>query len=171
MNGKMDLPMNLGRKFVVYGGPFRDLPTGMLGVKMAKEIRLPCTISIPTVDFSVPDVEAVDNGLAQAVTLILDGKPLYFGCAGGIGRTGLMLAILAKAWGVEDPVKYVRSQYIPHAVETAQQQKFVADYVVPKHVLDKISSAKFWSWFWWFSPMVLTEETAVWNTMLPSAGH
>ena len=56
------------------------------------------------------------------------------GCMGGIGRTGLMLSLLAKAFGVEDPVAYVRKHYYSHAVETKEQRQFIADFAIPLSV-------------------------------------
>ena len=49
---------------------------------------------------------------------------------GGIGRTGLFLAALAKLSGEKDPVAYVRKHYMPHAVETQQQQDFIKNLKV-----------------------------------------
>ena len=50
------------------------------------------------------------------------------GCLGGQGRTGLFLALLAKVWGIADPVKYVRRVYLRRAVETRDQEEWVADF-------------------------------------------
>lgn len=47
-----------------------------------------------------------------------------------MGRTGLFLAILAKAVGFNDPVAYVRKHYYNHAVETAEQAKYVEAFDV-----------------------------------------
>ena len=141
--GAIKLPLFLGKFFVVAGGPYVRVPDKMVGVKMAVEINHPHQISIPTRDFDVPRVSDVDTGLRQAVDAILRGDPVYVGCMGGIGRTGLFMAILAKAFGESDPVSDVRSQYNHHAVETKQQMQYVQDYVIPLDVLISIGIARF----------------------------
>lgn len=146
MAGSIKLPLIFGKYFQVWGGPYRQVPDSMVGVKMAVEINHPHQISIPTRDYSVPRVLDVDRGLKQAVYEILVGNPVYVGCMGGVGRTGLFLAILAKAFGVKDPVQYVRLNYNPHAVETSQQMQYVQDYQVPQYVRMLISSAKLFGW-------------------------
>ncbi|CAM9664844.1 unnamed protein product [Phaeothamnion confervicola] len=45
-------------------------------------------------------------------------------CEAGIGRTGLMLALLAKAFGIQNPVSFVLLHYCPHIVETVLQFSF-----------------------------------------------
>lgn len=143
MNGKMPLPLNPGQRFEVYGGPYRLRPARMKGVRMAKEIDLPADVVIPTEDYNVPDVTDMAVGLNKAVTMLLKGQPLYVGCMGGIGRTGLFMAILAKAFGIKDPVRHVRATYLPHAVETTQQKRYVAEFNVPLWVTRKIAIARF----------------------------
>ena len=143
MKGKIALPLNDRQFFTVAGGPYMAKPAGYIGVKMAKEINAPCEVSIPTADFNVPDPKLMARGLDEAVNRILLGQPLYVGCMGGIGRTGLFLAILAKAFGVKDPVRYVRANYIPHAVETTQQMRYVFDFQVPSKTAKKIAIARF----------------------------
>jgi len=148
MNGTLNLQLAHGQYFVVAGGPYRLKPPGYIGVKMAKEIQAPAEIDIPTRDFDTPPAAEMDHGLRQAVNRILLGQPLYVGCMGGIGRTGLFLAILAKAFGEPDPVAYVRKNYMGHAVETLEQKAYVAAYVIPKGLTKKIRIARF---FWRFS--------------------
>lgn len=143
MKGSIRLPLNDRQFFVVAGGPYMAKPEGYVGVKMAKEINLPCAVSIPTADFSVPDPKLMAKGLDEAVNRILLGQPLYVGCMGGIGRTGLFLAILAKAFDVKNPVRFVRENYLSHAVETPQQMKYVTDFTVPAKTARKIAIARF----------------------------
>ena len=155
-NGSLRLPLAYGRHFQVWGGPFPECPPDMVGVKMAKEIRKPCSIDIPTPDFSVPSKEILDAGLAETVDAILKRRPVYVGCMAGRGRTGLFLAILAKTFGIENPVEYVRQHYFPHAVETDGQYKFVTSYQPPEAVAKQIKSARFWAFAHLLSPKNLT---------------
>ena len=83
---------------------------------------------LPIEDFSVPGVgqEAqVSDVLFKALKAAIDGKEVYVGCMGGVGRTGLFLALLAKAAGVAKPVDYVREHYDRRAVETLEQKLYV----------------------------------------------
>jgi protein-tyrosine phosphatase len=106
----------------------------MFGVKMAEEIEAPCNVDIPTRDYDTPSLKKLDAGLKRTVKAILAGKQVYIGCMGGMGRTGLFLAILAKAFGVEAPVEYVRKHYYKHAVETKEQYRFVREYQIPASI-------------------------------------
>jgi hypothetical protein len=148
--GLLKLPVNRWQYFTVYGGPYRDRPEAFRGVKLAKEIKSPCHVSIPIRDFSIPETSVLNAGLENAVYLLLKGEPVYAGCMGGRGRTGLFLAILAKAFGVASPVEYVREHYFNHAVETTEQYDFVMEYPIPTGVAKQIEQARRWSWlrFW-----------------------
>jgi hypothetical protein len=118
----------------------------MLFLKLAKEIAAPCDINMPMADFSVPTKGQVDIALTLAIDCILTGKPLYVGCMGGRGRTGLMLALIAKAFQVKSPVPYVRKHYFSHAVETPEQYKWVTRYRVPKAIRRRIHAASWLSY-------------------------
>lgn len=78
-------------------------------------------------DFRLPDstpeaVGALVEAYARAAV-----ERVEIGCAGGVGRTGTALALLAVMGGVpaEDAVSWVRSRYHPRAVETRQQRRWV----------------------------------------------
>jgi hypothetical protein len=105
---------------------------------MAREIEWQANVYVDTDDFSVPEVSDLKKGILRALMAMINEEDVYAGCMGGIGRTGIFLAALAKvqieyrkskhrAGRGEDPVLYVRKHFIPHAVETAQQEKFIAD--------------------------------------------
>ena len=115
-----------GRK--IYGGPYRNKPKDLPGIKMAAEINAPFEISIPTRDFSVPVYEDMVEGLKQAIEEMASGRVFYVGCMGGIGRTGLFLALLARALGEDNPVEWVRTHYDKRAVETAEQKAYVESF-------------------------------------------
>ena len=119
-----------GEGFVVYGGPYFYKPQGMCGVKLAQEIDLPCDIDLPIKDYSIPDPQQCKAALEKAINEIFAGKELYAGCFGGKGRTGIFLALLAKSFGHEKPIGYVREHYHPHAVETEEQFHFVCNFNV-----------------------------------------
>ena len=140
-NGK--LPIKLGwagayRSFEITGGPFDNFvqAEGRFGVCVRAEpvSRPHAGVTLPIHDFSVPKMPKgqVDCVIQRALQEALDGKEVYVGCMGGWGRTGLFLALLAKACGKEDPVGYVRKHYTPHAVETYDQVRYVAAFDVSR---------------------------------------
>lgn len=135
------LPLSLkGTKVALYGGSYVDRPKMMIGVKMAAEINQPCDISIPTIDFDVPDPHQFKMGVIRGLIALMEGKEVYVGCMGGIGRTGLYLAAVTKVAAAlltkstVDPVSYVREHYNSHAVETSQQEKYIKDFDVTQIV-------------------------------------
>ena len=82
---------------------------------------------LPMPDFGVPAKE----DLAQVVTSTIAhaGHHIAIHCSAGIGRTGLFMASLAKrvlGLAGEEALQWVRC-YIPHAAETADQQRLVLD--------------------------------------------
>lgn len=141
--GNGSMPLRIGNLIntTVYGGPIRECPSDMFGVKMAVEIDCPHNVSVPTEDFNVPQVSDLRIGVLKALMATINGETVYAGCWGGIGRTGIFLAALAKVQieyrktkhrpgRGEDPVLYVRKHFIPHAVETQQQKDFINDFDV-----------------------------------------
>lgn len=122
------LPVLIGNsRRRIFAGPYKQKPSGVYGIKLAEEIDLPADFDLPIRDFDVPrDLVGLRTVLAIALDRLARGQATYVGCMGGRGRTGLFLAILAKVTGVLDPVTYVRKFYNEHAVETREQQRFVA---------------------------------------------
>ena len=133
------MPLAIFGGVSIFGGPYVDKPEGFTGVKMAVEIDRPCDIAIDTRDYSVPTQEAMQSGILQAIERLSRGETLYAGCWGGIGRTGLFMACLAKASGVGQPIPWVRGNYNEHAVETKQQAAFV-DAFDPRPGFEKIKA-------------------------------
>lgn len=148
--GQLKIPLSKRQYFVITGGPFADCPSNMVGVKMAREIKAKCAVDIPTEDFRTPDRKTLYRGLNKALDSILAGEPVYVGCMGGKGRTGLFLAVLVKAFGVKKPVEFVREHYYAHAVETADQYKFVKQFTITPPLRKKIKLARRRAqWFFW----------------------
>ena len=132
----------------LYGGPYRKKPEGMKGVKMAAEINAQCDVSVPTRDYCVPDPKELEQGIRKTILMLAKGEKVYVGCMGGVGRTGLFMAVLLKAMGVKDPIKMVRECYSPHAVETEEQEAFVRDFDTRRLKLTALG-AKILSLFYW----------------------
>lgn len=168
--GTLHLPLTKRHYFVVTGGPFYDCPDTYIGVKMAAEIHRPCVVNIPTRDFQTPHPHDLRRGLRDAVTHLLAGEPLYVGCMGGKGRTGLFLAVLAKALGVKNPVEYVRRHYYSHAVETADQYRFVQEFEIPADVQRVIRRARLKAqWYLWSKSFWQRKLTRVPGKLLKSS--
>lgn len=123
----------------IHGGPYARRPKGMPGIKMAQELPYQCDVDIPTADFSVPNKRVLTRGMAQAISLMRNHPEVYVGCMGGVGRTGLFMAMMHRLElmikGASDrtqtgvqAIMYVRKNYNPHAVETAQQEAYVMQF-------------------------------------------
>ena len=110
----------------LFAGPYAERPPGTIGLKLAPEVVGKSNYLLPIKDFDVPDIYRLQDGLGWALRQMALGRAVYVGCKGGLGRTGLFLACMAKVLGVTDkPVEWVRSNYNPWAVETRIQEKFV----------------------------------------------
>jgi len=120
----------------IYGGPYHEKPKDYVGIKVAAEIKDRCSMHVPIRDFSVPlKPDQMNEALAFALDRIAEDMPLYVGCMGGVGRTGLFLTLLVKSltgWDGERCIEYVRANYNAHAVETPQQELYVAGFDVRK---------------------------------------
>lgn len=139
-NGILAIKPNSGfawMNITLIGGPFDNRPTveGVdFGVCVRAE-RVPNTgvdVHVAIADFDVPtqSPSAIEAAVLRTVTAAMAGKTVFVGCMGGWGRTGLFLALVAKAMGEADPVAFVREKYTPHAVETHEQQDYVKNFDV-----------------------------------------
>ena len=156
------LPLALGwagayASFDIYGGPYDKYPGADIafGVCVREERAATAVwdVWLPIRDFDVPkDDGAVAVAIKQTLEAALAGRVVYVGCMGGWGRTGLFLALLAKAAGVRDPIHYVRKNYTPHAVETAEQKAYVQNFDV----------AAIRGWLFWRAWNVRARKMAFW---------
>lgn len=82
-------------------------------------------------DFGVPaDRSQLATVLGDLLARARAGELVEVGCLGGHGRTGTALACLAILAGTDpgDAVAWVRSAYCVKAVETPEQEAFVAGF-------------------------------------------
>src|SRR3954451_16454765 len=80
-------------------------------------------------DFGLPpDREQAAAQIRDAFVRAKSGEVVEVGCLGGLGRTGTVLACMAVLAGVDsaDAVGWVRENYRAEAVETAEQEAWVA---------------------------------------------
>lgn len=133
MTGPQPIVLPFGRtdrKFMA--GPVRFSQAWMWTVCLTSHVAIPTTIHYPIQDFSVPtDLLGLEDALRRTTYALMRKEPVYVGCAGGVGRTGLFLSCLLKVLHPDctDPVRWLRKIYWPHAVETPSQEKFIADWV------------------------------------------
>ena len=126
------MPLTVGGRTVfIFGGPYMAKPPGMFGIKMAREIKAPCDVNIPTEDFKTPAIADARLGLLKIIPELVKGTQMYAGCMGGIGRTGLILGLLVRLTAPNEKIDaraYVRKYYLGHAIETADQEAYVRDF-------------------------------------------
>jgi len=80
-------------------------------------------------DFGVPrDRDAAAEQIRSAFARAQAGERVEVGCAGGLGRTGTVLACMAVLAGVPpgEAVQWGRTNYDTRAVETEEQEQWVA---------------------------------------------
>ena len=77
-----------------------------------------------------PIVTSSPRSLERLLARARSGDLVEVGCLGGHGRTGTALACLAVLTGAppDGAVDWVRANYCPDAVETAEQRAFVESY-------------------------------------------
>ncbi len=84
-------------------------------------------IALPIPDYNVPEAGALEQAVEKAYQAAKSGKNIVIHCYAGVGRTGLFAACLARrvfGYSGERAVSWIR-QYIPGAVETAEQEMIV----------------------------------------------
>jgi protein-tyrosine phosphatase len=131
------LPLRVeGSSVTITGGPFDALPDGAFGICLEERAEKAwlADVLLPVPDFGVPDPAALKAAVAAVLRQLRTepDRPVHVGCKAGIGRTGLFLACLAKAAGVEgDPLDYVRAHYLAGAAETEPQQEMARGFTWP----------------------------------------
>jgi hypothetical protein len=135
VRGRLPL-MVAGQAVTITGGPFDAIPDGAYGVclEVAAEKAWLADVLLPTADFGLPDAAALQAAVATVLRQLETepGRPVHVGCRAGVGRTGLFMACLAKAAGVEgDPLAYVRAHYLAHAAETPAQEAMARGFRWP----------------------------------------
>jgi Cyclin-dependent kinase inhibitor 3 (CDKN3) len=113
----------------------------------------------PIVDFSIPEQRDMIRDIQDLTWRLAEGKSCLIYCAGGSGRTGMVIAGIIKNVGVKDPVAWVRRVKTLYC-ETADQEHFVnslpavvdarisqrypmlSKAIIAEHILDTVISGK-----------------------------
>lgn len=115
------------------GRPMPDGPEPDFGVYLLPDQPPPVTWEARWVrwrDFGLPaDPDDARQALEEAWRRCATER-VEVACLGGHGRTGTALACVAVLDGVPtgDAVRYVRTHYSPHAVETMWQRRYVGKF-------------------------------------------
>lgn len=130
------------------GGPYEAYPgaEAAFGVCVRSEdvLGLQMNAHLPIPDYGVPkSEEIVLHVLHTTLTKAFEGRDIYVGCKAGWGRTGLFLALVAKAVGEANPLAFVRQNYSPRAIETDEQADYLATFDT------RTLSRSFYRRIWW----------------------
>jgi len=84
-------------------------------------------ISLPIADFDVPELDQVRESIQKILTHTQSGENIAVHCHAGVGRTGMLMACLAKigmGYSAEDSIQWVRDN-LPGAIEMPKQEHLV----------------------------------------------
>ena len=90
-------------------------------------------------DFEIPTSGDLVNNILDLTYHLSKGENAVIHCAGGTGRTGMVLAAVIQNLGVYDPVARIRKVKSTY-VETIEQEKFLKN--LPKAIDSRIVADK-----------------------------
>lgn len=94
-------------------------------------------LCFPIKDFATPSPEEFTEMVKLATLNLADSKNILVHCAGGNGRTGLLLCGILKTCGVANPIQVARKTKSTY-VETPEQEKMVNNFPVIVPVADEL---------------------------------
>jgi len=127
----------------VYGGSIFNIPKSIADHYFILDgsiyvQRTPYYTIFPIPNFGVPkNIKLFNQCLEKAASFVNERCPIFVGCLGAHGRTGLFLSILLFQLTKDRLSLYtLRKVYCNKAVETLAQYKFLMDYGLEVYPLD-----------------------------------
>jgi hypothetical protein len=139
----------------IHGGSIFDVPRGIADHYFFLDgaIKTPRTpyITVHHIpNFGVPqNIKLFNQCLEKAAIFVTEGCPIFVGCLGGHGRTGLFLSILLFQLTKDKLSLYtLRERYCHKAVETTVQYRFLMEYGLEVYPLDyeQVKEKEEWKW-------------------------
>jgi hypothetical protein len=151
LNGAFAVEFPMGIALIFGGAPFRMADMTHLGrvgyptyrVKCATEVPGDADDEVPCQDYSVPRELDLLNAVERAIQAAFQGRAVFAGCYGGIGRTGVFMATVLKVL-MPDMMDYVgltRNLYLRGTIETEEQMELVDEIEV-----DALRRKVKWMW-------------------------
>lgn len=123
-----------GGGYSVYGERIDDQTGGLFPSTAQLKGKKQRILHLGIRDYDIPDfsVKFWKNFGEEVASVLQAGDNILVACTGGHGRTGLVVAILSAIFLEEartEPVKWLRTKYCHHVVETIQQEDYVQGVV------------------------------------------
>ena len=99
-----------------------------LPAELVRQAGLEC-VHMPVVDFTAPTLAQIEEVIAAIDGFLEQGRPVAVHCAGGMGRTGTILAcyLVRQGRSAADAIASIRAQR-PRSIETPEQEIAVVIY-------------------------------------------
>lgn len=95
------------------------------------------TISFPILDGELDDNEwvAISEAVKIGLTFYEDGKNSVLSrCLGGFNRSGLIIGLMLRELGYDDPVQLIREKRSPNALHNLYFVRYIRNRVLVKHL-------------------------------------
>lgn len=91
---------------------------------------------VPTSDFGTLPKDIERSLVDYIVDHIKGGAKIAIFCVGGHGRTGYITSLVLGSLGIDDPIKFLRTKYCKHSVESYNQVKAISEFLNKPNFLE-----------------------------------